>query len=197
MRWSRVLCPLVLAFGVSTPVQANSAFLPLNKPISAPQGFTGIGERYAWACSPTSHRAQSFAHADLMALARRVNLSVNRQVREVSDYDQYRVMEHWSLPTVRGGDCEDFALLKKRELLRLGVEPERLLIATALTREREAHAVLVLRTDAGDLVLDNLTNRIRPWQKTGYTFLRMQDPAQPARWQLLAVGGVLSKRGTS
>lgn len=197
MRWSRILCPLVLALGVSTPLQANSAFLPLNKPISAPQGALGICERYAWACAPTSQAARAIGHEDLVALARQVNLSVNRQVREVSDYDQYRVAEHWSLPTARGGDCEDFALLKKRELLRRGVAPERLLIATALTPDRVAHAVLILRTDAGDLVLDNLTNRIRPWQKTGYTFLRMQDPAQPARWQLLAVGGLLSKPGTS
>lgn len=196
MRWSRVLCSLFLSFGLALPGQASSAFLPLNKPISAPQGFAGICDRYAWACAPTSTRERALSHGELMDAARRVNISVNRQVREISDYDQYRVREHWSLPTARGGDCEDFALLKKRELMRLGVAPERLLIATALTRTREAHAVLILRTDAGDLVLDNLTNRIRPWEKTGYTFLRMQDPSKPAHWQLLAVGGLLS-RGTS
>ncbi|MEO1734484.1 MAG: transglutaminase-like cysteine peptidase, partial [Pseudomonadota bacterium] len=167
----------------------SMSHLPAVERVSAPMGFHGVCERYAWACSPTSQSARQIGHNDLASLARRVNTSVNKQVREVSDFDQYRVSEHWSLPTARGGDCEDFALLKKRELMRLGVAPERLLIATALTQQREAHAVLVLRTDAGDLVLDNLTNRIRPWEKTGYTFLRMQDPARPARWQLLAVGG--------
>ena len=77
---------------------------------------------------------------------------------------------------------KDFALLKKRELIRAGIDPSKLLIATVLDRKRNAHAVLVYRSSQGDLVLDNLTNRIKPWSVTRYLFLRMQDPRQPRNW---------------
>jgi predicted transglutaminase-like cysteine proteinase len=128
--------------------------------------------------------------SETLALASRINRRVNRQVREISDQRQYRRSEHWSLPTARGGDCEDFALLKKRELIRHGVAPGRLLIATALTPRREAHAVLIVRTADGDFVLDNRTSEIKPWLATGYSFLRMQDPAAPERWRMILAGGM-------
>ena len=60
--------------------------------------------------------------------------------------------------------------------------PNRLLVAVVLDRKRQPHAVLVLRSDMGDFVLDNLNKRVLPWQKTGYAFLRMQDPRDPTRW---------------
>ena len=181
---------VLFTFAVGNAVAAGQGFMLPTKPISAPAGFHGICDRYAWACAATSEAAQPMGEQELMRLAGRVNKEINRRVREVSDLNQYRVAEHWALPTARGGDCEDFALLKKRELIRLGVAPERLLIATALTRKREAHAVLILRTDAGDMVLDNLTSRIKPWHRTGYGFLRMQDPEAPARWQMVLAGGM-------
>ena len=103
-------------------------------------------------------------------------------LRAIEDDRQYGVAEHWALPTRTGGDCEDFALLKKRELVSVGIDPSRLLLATVLDRQRNPHAVLVFRSDAGDLVLDNLTNQIRPWRATRYMFLQMQDPDRPTRW---------------
>ncbi len=88
------------------------------------------------------------------------------------------------------GDCEDYALYKKRELIRLGIPPEQLLIAAVLDKQRRIHAVLVVRTGSQDLVLDNLTSRIVPWNRTGYTFLRLQDPDQPSRWVAVYAGGM-------
>ena len=181
---------VVVALGSGLPAQAGNGFILSTKSVAAPKGFYGICDRYDWACARRAHGSRNFSHAELMALAERVNSSVNRSVREVSDKQQYRVEEVWALPTRRGGDCEDFALLKKRELIRLGVSPDRLLIATALTKRREAHAILMLRTDAGDVVLDNLTSRIKPWRETGYSFLRMQDPEAPSQWRMLLAGGM-------
>ena len=57
-----------------------------------------------------------------------------------------------------------------------------------------SHAVLVVRTHKGDVVLDNMTSRILPWKRTGYAFLKMQNPEQPAKWDAIWAGGVLSKR---
>jgi predicted transglutaminase-like cysteine proteinase len=122
---------------------------------------------------------------------------VNRQVRPITDRRQYRRDEHWALPTSRGGDCEDFALLKKRELIALGVPADKLLIATVLDRKRQPHAVLVLSTLQGDYVLDNLTSRIKPWGQTGYSFLRMQDPRAPERWVAVLAGGIFKGTGSA
>lgn len=184
-----------VTIGAATPAMAGEAFLLSTKSIAPPAGFHGVCDRYAWACARHSNAARAMTDAERLALAREVNGRVNRTVRPVSDQRQYRAAEVWALPTARGGDCEDYALLKKRELIRLGVSPHRLLIATALTRKREAHAVLILRTGAGDMVLDNLTDRIRPWQKTTHSYLRMQDPDAPGRWQVLLAGGMFGKRG--
>ncbi|MEO0653739.1 MAG: transglutaminase-like cysteine peptidase [Pseudomonadota bacterium] len=171
----------------------SMSHLPAVERVSAPMGFHGVCERYAWACENGAAGVKSTA--ELLYLADRVNLSVNRRFNEIADETQYDRPEFWALPTAVGGDCEDFALLKRQELMSLGVPGERLMIATVLDRQRRAHAVLVLRTDRGDMVLDNLTNRIKHWSATGYTFLRMQDPEAPARWNAVFAGGLFARAG--
>lgn len=172
------------------PAESAGAFMPPIRTVAAPAGFNGICKRYAWVCASTSKAQRDLSDGQIIALARQVNRAVNGRVREVSDLAQYRLAEVWALPTAKGGDCEDFALLKKLELIKRGVAPGRLLIATALTEENEAHAVLILRTGQGDLVLDNRTRAIKPWQDTGYSFLRMQNPKSKNRWQMVLAGGM-------
>ena len=176
---------LGMAVMAASPAYAATQ-LTVTKSIAAP-----LGARYAWACA-RGGEGRIVGSENLLRAATIVNRKVNRSVREVSDSRQYRIREHWALPTRQGGDCEDFALLKKRELLRAGVPPDRLMIATVLDRKRRAHAVLVLRTDDGDYVLDNLTNRIKTWDRTGYSFLRMQDPRTKSGWKLVLRGGIFS-----
>lgn len=182
-------CLMVLL--MASHLSANTggtAYIKAKKVIAAPEGFAGLCDRYIWACARGGATAQSAG--DELQLAGLVNRTVNRSTREISDRRQYGSEEIWALPTIRGGDCEDFALLKKMELIRRGFAPDRLLIATVLDRKKESHAVLVLRTDRGDLVLDNARNQILPWWKTGYSFLRMQNPAAPDEWSAIMAGGV-------
>ncbi|MBY6047644.1 transglutaminase-like cysteine peptidase [Vannielia litorea] len=156
----------------------GGSFLVAARAAPAPSGAQSLCSTYSWACDGRAGAQRSRE----MDLVKRVNRSVNASTREISDRSQYAREEHWALPTRRGGDCEDFALIKKRELIRSGVAPARLLIATALDRQRRSHAVLIYRSAGGDVVLDNQTDRLRGWQQTGYVFLRMQDPADPRRW---------------
>lgn len=163
------------AQAVSTP-----SFLQISRAASVPEGARNLCRTYSWACSKSRSRGRIHAaHIQTLSV---INRDVNRRVRAIPDQAQFRVAEVWSLPTARGGDCEDFALAKKQELIGLGFPPEALLIATVLDKRRQGHAVLIARTDAGDLVLDNLTNRIKHWHDTGYIFLRMQNPDAPSRW---------------
>lgn len=188
----RAILAVSLALGLSTAAATADAarpFIDAQQEVEAPVGFDGVCQRYAWACAragriiPAGHEA--------LVLAEQVNLNINRQTREIADNVQYRTEEYWALPTEVGGDCEDFALAKKRALIQRGMAPERLLIATVLDRSRKPHAVLIFRTDGGDLVLDNLTDRILGWHQTGYTFLRMQNPSAPHRWSAILSGGIL------
>ncbi|MFA3915667.1 transglutaminase-like cysteine peptidase [Ruegeria hyattellae] len=165
---------------VSSAGAADPRFLTLSTDFPAPSGASNLCRTYAWACAATL--GQRFGAAREYELVQRVNQQVNAATRDVADRRQYNLEEKWALPTRLGGDCEDFALLKKRDLIRIGLDPRKLLLATVLDRKRNAHAVLVYRSAQGDMVLDNLTNRIRPWQATGYIFLRMQDPRRPHNW---------------
>lgn len=173
----------------------HGAFLKPQKAIHAPPGFAGLCNRYGWVCKATAKGG--LTDADKLTLARQINSAVNRQVREIEDRVQYGVDEHWSLPTRRGGDCEDLVLLKKKLLVERGVPSQALLIATVLDKRLNSHAVLVLRTSKGDLILDNLTNRIMPWAKTGYTFLKVQNPKSLSQWHAVMAGGVISDRPTA
>lgn len=192
-RWF-ALAFTVLSLGAPAGAQAQDFLVP-RMDVAAPAGAKTLCRQYAWACArsgPALHDgALRPAEIDL---ARQINLSVNRRVRSLTDEAQYRKPELWALPTARGGDCEDFALLKKRELMARGLAPENLLITTVLDRKRESHAVLVLRTVRGDLVLDNLTDRVVGWRETGYTFLRMQNPDDPRRWNAVIAGALVDDR---
>lgn len=158
------------------------------KAIAAPSGASALCTRHSWACARGG--GAHLSERTVFEMAKKVNVSVNRSVRPISDRQQYGVDELWDLPSNRGGDCEDFALLKKKQLVEAGIKPEDLLIATVLDRNRGAHAVLVLRTSAGDYVLDNLVNSVKPWRDTGYSFIRMQDPNRPTNWVAVLAGGV-------
>lgn len=157
----------------------SAAFLPVKQAAPAPEGASGLCRSYDWACASG---AMAPAGADVLKLAAKVNSAANDAIRPISDQRQFAVAERWSLPTAKGGDCEDYALYKKQQLIAAGVSPNRLLVAVVLDRKRQPHAVLVLRSDMGDFVLDNMTKRVLPWDKTGYAFLRMQDPKNPSAW---------------
>jgi predicted transglutaminase-like cysteine proteinase len=183
---------LPAGFSARTPgfIGHSPRFLAGQRQTAPPAGAQGLCRTYPWACASATGRGP-LTRAQLETVVA-VNRRVNRTVREISDRAQYGVEEHWALPTARGGDCEDFALLKKRDLIRAGLPPQRLLLATVLDRRLQSHAVLVLRTDRGDFVLDNLTTEIKPWLATGYTFLKVQNPQAKGSWVGALTGGVLS-----
>lgn len=186
-----VCCVSVAALlALPSQVQAGeNAFLESRMAVSPPLGASDLCKTTKWACQ--SGDTSAGISTGQLDLAASINRRVNRSVREISDMAQYGRPEYWGLPTSLGGDCEDFALLKKKLLIQQGVNARSLLIATVLDRGRNSHAVLVMRTDDGDFILDNLDDRVLHWQSTGYTFLRMQDPANLAGWTAVIAGGIV------
>lgn len=117
---------------------------------------------------------------DQLKLLNQVNQSVNREVRKASDLDLYGMPEYWSLPRVIDGkmygDCEDYALEKRRRLIAAGVPESALSLAVAVTARGESHAVLMISLKSGDMVLDNLTPWATPWEDLNYHWVQRQVP---------------------
>jgi len=111
-----------------------------------------------------------------------VNTSVNNAVKPVSDIDLYGVEEFWTLPVNGAGDCEEYVLEKQRELRNAGLAVSNLLITVLRRSNGEGHAVLTVRTDKGDYVLDNLNDKVVEWHKTDYTYLKIQSSQDSGRW---------------
>jgi predicted transglutaminase-like cysteine proteinase len=101
---------------------------------------------------------------------RQVNSHVNDTIVEVSDMEQYGREDVWALPTSGRGDCEDFALLKRKLLVERGWPTSALSIAVGVTEQGETHAVLAVDTQQGTYVLDNRTSTILPPAATGHVF---------------------------
>ena len=183
---------LPTGFSSATPsfIGQSVRFIASRNATPPPAGARNLCASHPWACATSGNRAP--LTLEQLQTVSATNRRINRTVRQISDRAQYGVEDRWALPTVRGGDCEDFARLKKLELMRAGIAPERLLIATVLDRRLRAHAVLVLRADFGDFVLDNLTAEIKPWQATGYTFLKIQNPQAKQGWVGVLTGGILT-----
>jgi predicted transglutaminase-like cysteine proteinase len=57
-----------------------------------------------------------------------------------------------------------------------------LLITVVKDEFGEGHAVLTVRTDRGDLILDNKRSEIMPWHETGYFFIKRQSARDPLQW---------------
>ena len=110
-----------------------------------------------------------------------VNTFVNSSIRPASDIDLYHTTEYWTYPTT-AGDCEDYVLLKKRLLVKLGFNPDELLITVLLDEHGEGHAVLSVITKDADLILDNRRNEILSANQTNYRFLKRQSQHDPKQW---------------
>ena len=115
----------------------------------------------------------------------RVNRWVNETIKPVTDLEQWGVVEKWSYPDTGKGDCEDYVLLKRRMLIQAGWPREALLITVVRDKKGEGHAVLTVKTDKGDYILDNQAENVLLWSDTGYRFVKRQSQSDPNVWVAL------------
>jgi len=112
-----------------------------------------------------------------------INAEVNRSIKPERNLEGV-AGEKW-LISPRSGDCNDYAVTKRHELLARGWPSRALLLAEVVTTWGEHHLVVVVRTKEGDLVIDNLNANIRPWFKTQYQWVRIQTPMNPLYWSTI------------
>ena len=122
-------------------------------------------------------KARIAATAEIMATLKRVNALYNRTIKP--RYDR-KGADEWTVGAA-AGDCEDYVLAKRRALIKAGLSASALRIAYVKTKRGEDHAILVVKTNGKDLVLDNLTAAIKPLNQTGYRVVSMSG-ADPRQW---------------
>ncbi|MDQ6437920.1 transglutaminase-like cysteine peptidase [Mesorhizobium sp. LHD-90] len=110
-----------------------------------------------------------------------INNAVNAAVAPKTDMEIWGREEVWSYPAGEG-DCEDYALEKRRQLMALGMPAGDLLITVVRQPNGDGHAVLTVRTSLGDYVLDNLEPRVLAWEETPYTYLKRQSDTNSGAW---------------
>jgi predicted transglutaminase-like cysteine proteinase len=107
---------------------------------------------------------------------------VNDTVKPMTDMDHWGVVERWNYPDDGYGDCEDYVLLKRKMLLDAGWPRQALLITVVRDKNGEGHAVLTVKSDKGEFILDNQTQDILLWSETGYLFVKRQSQTDPNTW---------------
>jgi predicted transglutaminase-like cysteine proteinase len=118
-----------------------------------------------------------------------VNRQVNAAIKPMTDLEHWGVEDHWDFAEDGYGDCEDYQLVKRKRLVEAGL-PRRALRMTAVIDENgEPHAVLMVRTNRGDFILDNKRNAVRPWRQTGYVYLQREGSTRTA-W--VSLGGAFA-----
>nr|WP_245198200.1 transglutaminase-like cysteine peptidase [Jiella mangrovi] len=166
----------------ASPAQAAaSSPMPTTGYTSQPIGHYEFCKRYASTCQANPTSAALKLTPQIWKRIVDVNVAVNTNIFPRTDEQIYGVPEYWAYPTTQG-DCEDFVLLKQYMLEREGIPASALLITVVKQSNGDGHAVLTLRTDQGDFVLDNLDNQVLAWQATDYTFLKRQSVDNAGKW---------------
>tara|TARA_R110002124_G_scaffold63350_48_gene173608 strand:+ start:11268 stop:11900 length:633 start_codon:yes stop_codon:yes gene_type:complete len=178
---------MIALAALSAPAQAldttNVAFVQTHSgTTSIPVGHAEFCKARPAECRPNAQVVPAVGlTAELWQQLLAVNAHVNSTVVPVTDQDLYQVAEFWTYPNGYG-DCEDYALAKRRELINAGWPASTLLMAVVKQANGEGHAVLIVRTDRGDLVLDNQVGSVDLWSATPYKFLKRQSQANAGQW---------------
>lgn len=183
------------------PQFCNVAATTRPRPERQEDGFmlTGLGpdlsdafpSRFVASASAQPIRAFTSTRQDL-ALIGQINRQINRAMIGVTDQIAFGRTEFWTMPlsapeysSMRArplADCEDFALEKRRALIEAGIPERSIYLAVAVSPRTSLHAVLVVATDQGDFVLDNLNDWVVGFQETGYTWVKRQSTTSLLDW---------------
>ena len=185
---------LLMAATASGPATATqpiepAAYLSVGAATRAPIGWVEFCLEYKSECDtrPSAPRdvvLSPKAWADLV----QVNNWVNANIRPITDQDHWGVLERWNYPDDGSGDCEEYVLLKRKMLMKAGWPREALLITVVRDKNGDGHAVLTVKTDRGEFILDNQEAQVLPWQKTGLRFIKRQSQSDPNAWVSLGDG---------
>lgn len=198
-RMSKLLAMVATMFAIASGQGANAGFvgapmglrgaiehIRFDQPTLPPMAFTIFCLKYQSECKPQRmvfRGSRVKLTAERWAELREVNQKVNEAIRPEPNLEGLRG-EKWLLHPA-SGDCNDYAVTKRHELIARGWPARSVLLSEVVTSWGEHHLVVVVRTFSGDLVLDNLTRNIVAWSRKPYRWVRIQTPKNPLYWASL------------
>lgn len=178
----------VLCFSAMLAAQtgwATEKLMSIHGVAAPPVGYVQFCATYPADCRPQKDIDQVVTLTQAVwNQLNQVNTAVNTAVLPATDMEIYGVLERWDYPKL-AGDCEDYVLEKRRDLIQSGWPQSALLITVVRDETGSGHAVLTVRTNRGDVVLDNKTDKILVWADTPYTYLKRQSTRDPNSWDLI------------
>jgi predicted transglutaminase-like cysteine proteinase len=179
------LAALFIVGATPTASMANDRelFIAVGGQARPPIGWTEFCIEYSPECETRPMEARDVvltpkAWQDLA----QINKWVNESVWPMTDMDHWGVIDRWNYPDDGYGDCEDYVLLKRKLLMRAGWPRQALLITVVLDHNGDGHAVLTVKSDKGEFILDNQNPEIVLWSETGYRFVKRQSQTDPNVW---------------
>ena len=171
------------SFGHGAAPLPHASYADVGGETRAPIGWVEFCVEYKPECATTPSQPRDIvltpkAWTDLV----KVNDWVNETVKPMTDLDHWGVVERWNFPDDGYGDCEDYVLQKRRMLMKAGWPREALLITVVRDKKGDGHAVLTVKTNRGEFILDNEENQIVAWDKTGYHFVKRQSQSDQNTW---------------
>jgi predicted transglutaminase-like cysteine proteinase len=166
--------------------QSANQHIQFETPTLPPMAYTMFCLRYEDECrtKPLFRGGAVRLTEKRLADLKQVNQTVNRNIIPESQ-ERGRAVASWLINPDRG-DCNDYAVSKRHELLNRGWPSGALLLSEVVTNWGQHHLVVVVRTRSGDLILDNLTPQIKPWARAPYRWVRIQMPNSPRLWTTIA-----------
>lgn len=183
------LLPLIgVLASVFIVTSVNSSFSRIQDSeqfFQSPPGYEGFCERNPKLCADGETKVIPYSR-ELIKTLTEVNTRIN-MLPHVYDSTNNHSKDYWGVINIAGGDCEDYAARKKEELIDLGLPADSLrfvFLTTDTHGKIHAHVVLAIKTDHGDLILDNLREEIYfKEQYTNYNWLL--EEATVDRWRIL------------
>ena len=185
MRIKGIFVAMMAVFAMATaaiPAPSRNASMVTGNATSQPIGHYEFCQKYRSECMVKSAntlpaRVTEFGWETI----KKINAEVNERVMPMTDLDIYGRDEVWAYPA-EVGDCEDYVLEKRRELMKQGFSASTLLITVVRKPDGEGHAVLTVRTVDGDFILDNLADSVKIWTATPYRYMKRQADNDTGRW---------------
>ncbi|OHV60778.1 transglutaminase [Mesorhizobium sp. LCM 4577] len=182
-RGKLLLLAIAMQLSAWGTASAGPAFMHTGGRTTQPVGHYDFCQRIPVECAQRTPKGSPVELTrKLWATIVNVNNSVNVRVKPRTDMEIYGVEEYWAYPDNGYGDCEDYALEKRRELMAIGVPAGDLLMTVVRQPNGDGHAVLTVRTSLGEFILDNLEPKVLAWNDTVYTYLKRQSTENSGVW---------------
>ena len=163
--------------------EESSRFIQVSNKSNTPIGWTQFCATYNSECNTKPAEPRDVVLDDK---ARKFLVGINKwandNIRPMTDMDHYGMIQLWRYPDDGVGACHSYALLKRRMLIKAGWPRTALLMTIVHEANGEGHAVLTVKTDRGEYILDNLDDRLLLWSDAPYRFYKRQSQSDPNVW---------------